>query len=196
MVGLTTGEYDALQAWDPRKLVALIRERDPLLLMDTVRKSWLQDPSFARAVEEGHARDGSSTDVLHGVSILWFALPDAIEVHLSVEAVALVKWGLAARRAHDKPKLLYRERRRAVRPDGSLAVRSHVNVTLTPEKGRSEITDSGDGGKMCLLRVRADARTELASMPEEPGTYTFPALKGVRFVVVTAERLREPTYPA
>lgn len=195
MVGLTNGEYDALQAWDPRSLVALIQQRDPLLLMDAARTTYLRDPEFAQAVEQGHARDGSSTDVLHGVSILWFTGPAGIEVHMSLEALALVKWALGARLAHGKSMLLFGERRKAVRPDGSLAVRSQVNVVLQPEKGRSEIAESTDGGKMCLLRLSADARAELGGIPEEAGKHTLPNLKGVTIFVATVDRLREPHYP-
>jgi hypothetical protein len=196
MVGLTTGEYDALQAWDARSLVDLIRKRDPLLLIDAERSSYMRDAAFACAVEEGKERDGSSTAVMHGVPVLWFVEPDGIQVHLSVEAVGLLKWTLSARLSHGKSMAFFGERRRTVRADGSLAVHSQVNVVLHPEKGASEIAESDEHGRTCVLRLSADARAELANMRETPGTYTFGSLKSVTLVVVTAERLREPRYPA
>lgn len=195
MVGLTTGEYEALQAWDPAQLTQLIRDRDPLLLTDAHRKSYMKDPEFARAVAAGHARDGSATAILHRVPIFWSVGPDGIEVHMSVEAAGLVKWSLGARLDHGNPMFLYGERRRTVREDGSLAVSSQVNVALQPEKGRSEIAASDDGGKLCVLRLSASARAEVAAMPDEPGVYTFPSLKGVKLVVVPRERLQQPSYP-
>jgi hypothetical protein len=195
MVGLTNGEYEALQAWDPASLIELVRARDPLLLTDAARASYMRQPDFARAVAEGHARDGSSTAILHRVPILWSAGPDGIEVHLSVEAVGLVKWAIGARLAHGNPMFLYGERRRMVRPDGSLAVSSQLNVALRPEKGISEIDESDDGGKLCVLRLSVDARAELAAMPEEPGVYTFTSLKGVKLVVARRQRIRQPSYP-
>ncbi len=195
LVAVTTGEYEALQAWDPAALVALMFERDPLLLVDAHRKSFLKDPEFARAVADGQAREGSSTSFVHGVTIFWASTPGGIEVHLSVEAVALVRWAIAARLDHGKGMLLYGERRKALRPDGSLVVSSQVNVALQPEKGPSEITSSDDGGKLCVLRLNADARAEIAQMPDAPGTYVFRGLKGVKLIVATQERLRSPSYP-
>jgi hypothetical protein len=195
MVGITTGECRALEDWDARGLVNLIRERDPLLLTDAQRASYLHDPDFARAVDESREREGSSNGVHHNVAMFWVAKPHELELHLSVEAAGMLKAAMKARLAHGKPMHLFGERRRIVRADGSLAVRSQLNVVLYPEKGRSEVVEGEDGSKALAVRLSADARREVASMPVEPGSYALPHVKGVRFVVVTTERLREPGYP-
>jgi suppressor of fused len=197
MVGLTTGEYEALQQWDALHLVELIRSRDPLLLMDAERATYLRDPAFARAVAEGSERDGSSTAILYGVSLVWFVDDEEIQIHLGVDAVELVKATMKSRLRHGKPMLLFGDRRRTVRPDGSVAVRSQVNLGLRPEEGVSEITEGEDGGKVCVLRLDDDAISELATMLDAaPGTYVLPSLAGVRFIVVSTERIREPRYPS
>ena len=195
MVGVTAGEYDALVSWDARGLVELIRERDPLFLMDVERRSYLHDPAFARLVEEGRERDGSSTGVLYGGSILWFEDAREIQVHLDVEAARAVRGSAKARLAHGNPMLFYGDARKTVRPDGSLVLRSQVNIALRPEDGPSEIAEV-EGRKVAVIRLNADAVRELGEkLEDQPGTYVLRALPRVRFVVVSAERFREPRYP-
>ncbi|MBX3261719.1 MAG: suppressor of fused domain protein [Labilithrix sp.] len=195
MVGLTRDEYAALHAWDARGLVDLVRERDPLLLLDRGRASLLADPGFAAAVDEGRERDGSSTGVLYGVALLWLFEGDELRVHLDVDAAAAVRAAMRSRLRHGKAMMLFGDRRKNVRPDGSLALRSQVNLALKPEEGPSEIV-SDDDGPTCLLRLGPDAIDELArELPETPGSAALASLPGVSFVVTTRERLREPGYP-
>ena len=195
MVGLTSGEHKALEAWDGRALVELMRERDPLLLMDVQRRSYLRDPAFARAVDDGRARDGSSTAVQYSVSLLWFVEPREIQLHLDESAARLVREAAGARLSHGKPMLFFGDPRKSVRPDGSLSIHSQVNVSLRPEDGPSEIAEE-EGRKLAIIRLNPDAVAQLADVLEDrPGSYVLPALPRVRFVVVTAERFREPHYP-
>jgi len=195
MVGLTTGEYDALRSWNATGLVELIRERDPLLLMDATRTSYLRDADFARAVDEGRERDGSSTGVLYGLAILWFDEGREIQVHLDSASARTVRASVKARLSHGNPMLFYGDPRKAIRPDGSLALHSQVNITLRPEDGPSEIAEV-DGRKLAVIRLNADAVHELGELlSDEPGSYALPSLPGVRFVVATPERFREPQYP-
>ncbi|MBX3198194.1 MAG: suppressor of fused domain protein [Labilithrix sp.] len=195
MVGLTRDEYEALHAWDARGLVDLVRERDPLLLLDAERASFLDDPDFVSAVDEGRERDGSSTGVRYGVAVLWLVEGDEIQLHLDIGAAAVVRDAMRARLRHGKVMLLFGDRRRTVRPDGSLAIRSQVNVALRPEDGPSEIV-SDDDGTACVLRLGPDAIEALArELPEAPGSAALASLPGVRFVVTTRERLHAPGYP-
>ncbi|OJY17992.1 MAG: hypothetical protein BGO98_10000 [Myxococcales bacterium 68-20] len=196
MIGLTTAEYEALGAWDCRGLVDLVRERDPLFLLESTRASYLSDPSFALAVEEGREREGSSTGALHGVAIRWFAARDELQVHLSVATAGLVRAAVKARLSHGKPMSFFGDRLRTVRPDGSLTLNSQVNVELRAEGGAAEIADAEDGGRTCLIRLGRKAVAELETvLRDSPGTYVLPSLPAVRFVVVTAERLSDPAYP-
>ncbi len=195
MVGLTSGEHQALEAWDGRALVELMRQRDPLLLMDVQRRSYLRESEFVRAVEEGRERDGSSTGVSYGVSLLWFVEPREIQLHLDERAARLFRESVRARLSHGKPMLFFGDPRKSVRPDGSLAIHSQVNVVLRPEDGASEIAEE-EGRKLAVIRLNADAVAQLADVLEDkPGSYVLPALPRVRFVVVTAERFRQPRYP-
>ncbi|MDF2696185.1 MAG: hypothetical protein K0S65_4568, partial [Labilithrix sp.] len=105
-------------------------------------------------------------------------------VNLDPETVRLVKMALKSRLAHGKAMTFFGDRRKTVRPDGSLAVRSQVNLVLRPESGRSEIIEGDDGGKLCVLRLDATAIAELAStLDETPGTYVLSTLTAIRFVV-------------
>lgn len=196
MIGLKSDEYEAVTAWDCRGLIDLVRERDPLLLLDPARASHLSDPRFALAVEEGRERDGSSTGARSGVAIRWFAVRDEFEVHLSVPTAALVRASVKARLSHGKPMSFFGDRRKTIRPDGSLTLNSQVNVELRAERGPTELAAAEDGGRTCLIRLEPSAIAELETvLREAPGTYVLPSLPAVRFVVVTAERLSDPDYP-
>ncbi len=195
MVGLTRGEYEALQAWDPAALVELIRERDPLLLMDVERKSYLRDPEFVRAVDEGRERDGSSTGVLYGLAILWFDVDGELQIHVDESSARAVRTSAKSRLAHGNAMLLFGEPRKTSRPDGSLVIQSQVNIVLQPELGRSEVSEL-EGRKVAVIRLTDAAVRELGEqLSDEPGSYVLPSLPRVRFIVATAERFREARYP-
>lgn len=195
IVGLTEDEYEAVNEWDAAAIVELIRARNPLLLTEPGRTSLLTDPDFARAVNEGRQRDGSSVGALFGVSVLWRLDQRTIELHLSTEAVPAFVTSMRRRLAHGNSMQFFGDRRKIVRPDGSIAIRSQVNVALHAELGRSAI-ERADGTPTAVIRLSTAAIGELATMlPATPGTYMLPALANVRFVVVTPERFREPSYP-
>lgn len=73
VVGLTLDEYDAVQAWDAQKFLDLRRLRDPLLLTDLARSSWLADRAFAHQVREATLRDGSSQEIAFAARVEWQA---------------------------------------------------------------------------------------------------------------------------
>ncbi|MEZ4369846.1 MAG: suppressor of fused domain protein [Polyangiaceae bacterium] len=64
LVGLTQDEYDAAREWDADKLLELAQERNPGLVTDENRRSWLEDEAFRAAVEAGVEQDGSSQGTL------------------------------------------------------------------------------------------------------------------------------------
>lgn len=195
LVVLTADEYEAVADWDTQALVALLHERDPLLLGDSKRTSLLRDPDFALAVEEGRQRDGSSIAIRYGVPLLWVQDHRDIDIHLSVEAVPIVDAALRSRLAYGNPMALFGDRRKVIRPDGSIALRSQVNVILRLEDGISSVEDE-DGTRSAVIRFGERALRELAGvLAEEPGTYSVPALPRVRFIVASRERFAEPSYP-
>lgn len=195
IVGLTGDEYEAVTEWDAAAIVDLIRARNPLLLTEPKRPSLLADPHFARAVNEGRQRDGSSVGAVYGVSVLWRLDQRNIELHLTTDAVATFISSMRRRLAHGNSMSIFGDRRKSVRPDGSIAIRSQVNVALHAEAGRSAI-ERPDGTPTAVIRLGSAAIEELTTtLVATPGTYVLAALPTVRFVVVTPERFSEPTYP-
>jgi hypothetical protein len=71
VVGLTLDEYESVQTWDSDKFLELLSAQDPLLVTDLSRKSWLADAAFARDVDEGCRRDGSSQYVAFVAKAEW-----------------------------------------------------------------------------------------------------------------------------
>ncbi|GAA4977132.1 suppressor of fused domain protein [Actinoplanes utahensis] len=76
VVGLTTDEYDAVRQWHAEGLLALLAERNPLLVTDLDRPSALDDPVIRAAAEAGRERDGSSTGMLMIAGFRWSADED------------------------------------------------------------------------------------------------------------------------
>ena len=87
VVGLTLDEYDAVQTWDAAKFIGVIASRDPMLLTDLRRPTWLEDPSFTREVQDGRDRDGSSQYVAFVGKAEWEARGDNARVVLGAKAV-------------------------------------------------------------------------------------------------------------
>jgi suppressor of fused-like protein len=60
IVGLTLDELEAISSWNATAFLELRRCKDPLLLTDPSRASWLTDPQFADEVASRSKQDGSS----------------------------------------------------------------------------------------------------------------------------------------
>ncbi|PSJ39617.1 suppressor of fused domain protein [Allosphingosinicella deserti] len=71
VVGLTEDEEGAAKLWKTARLLDVFRARLPLLVSDLDRDSLLTDPDVRRTVEEGSARDGSSTGYLLTELLSW-----------------------------------------------------------------------------------------------------------------------------
>jgi suppressor of fused-like protein len=136
-VGLTLDEYDAVQTWDAEKFLGTMAKRDPMLLTDLRRESWLHDASFACEVDEGRRRDGSSQHVAFVGKAEWQAAADSARVVLGAKAVqALLRvlpWRLPFGRS-----LAVAGRSQTIRFDAgeSTAWRAEPDVlvvTLTPD---------------------------------------------------------------
>lgn len=75
VVGLTLGEYAAIERWSAEGLLEVLRPRLPLLVTDLDRGDLLDDPVIAAAVEDGIRRDGSSTSSLYVEEAGWRTEP-------------------------------------------------------------------------------------------------------------------------
>jgi suppressor of fused-like protein len=86
VVGITADESHAIEAWNAKGILDLMRQRDPLLLTRLQRPSFLEDPSFAEAVDAGRQREGSSQWGLF-VSVLDWSIGEEAEVVLGASVV-------------------------------------------------------------------------------------------------------------
>jgi suppressor of fused-like protein len=193
MVGLTTDELRAMQTWQARPFVDLIRTRNPLLLTHP-RASLLGDADFASQVEEGSGRDGSSMGVLSSVELFWLEEADELQVHLSPNAIEAVRFGLLHRLRHGQRLVLFGDPRIQHR-DERLVQHAPVNALLVPEDGPSGVEEHG-GMKLAVLRIPKNAIEALLDVLHgAPGSQAIATLPGVRFVSTTRERLADPNYP-
>ncbi|WP_394845518.1 suppressor of fused domain protein [Pendulispora brunnea] len=194
MVGLTAGEFDALQGWQARSMVELIRQRNPLFLIGK-RESYLRDVEFAQHVAEGRERDGSSMGLLTGVALLWFQEAKELQIHLQDNVVPVFKSAICGRLPHGHRMLFIGDPRRHEDDDGNVSVHAQTTVVLLPEDGPSRMEERG-GMKAAVLRLGRPAISQLVdTLAPQPGSYVLPDLPGVRFVVATAERFSDPRYP-
>ncbi len=195
MVGLTSYELEALRAWDARQFVDLMKQRNPLLLTDPRRPSYLRDPAFARAVEEGIARDGSSTSVLSGVHVLWFQEPRELQIHLREDEVQKLERAVHDRLRHGRHILFLGDRRHAEADDGTMTAHRQTNVALLPETGPSCVEER-NGMEFAVLRCPPSALSALAQgVSSTPGSYVVDGMPGVRFVVASSQRFDDEHYP-
>lgn len=96
LVGLTSDELLAMQQWDPRKFLPLLTSRDPRLIVDTERESFLRDPEIARSVEMGSERDGSSWGASR-TAVRWTAHGKELRVHFGLEAISVLEHAVRRR---------------------------------------------------------------------------------------------------
>ncbi len=87
VVGVTTDEYAAMRDWDTERLLDLFREREPLLVTDLARASYLADPTLAAAVQERTATEGSSMGQVNVDRLAWDDDGDRLTITLGATAV-------------------------------------------------------------------------------------------------------------
>jgi len=105
--GITLDELQAVKRWNGEKFAELASRSIPGLVTDLDRKSLLDDPAFARAAEEGIARDGSSTGVVFGSKVEFavsrgFLRGKTLHLTLSATAARELIAILSARLEHDR----------------------------------------------------------------------------------------------
>jgi len=87
VVGVTTDEYAAMRDWDTERLLDRFREREPMLVTDLARLSYLADPTLAAAVKERTAAEGSSMGQVNVDQLAWHDDADRLTITLGATAV-------------------------------------------------------------------------------------------------------------
>ncbi|NUT35897.1 MAG: suppressor of fused domain protein [Hamadaea sp.] len=91
VVGLTLGEYAAIEGWSAAGVLGVLQPRLPLFVTDLDRADLLTDPAIAAAVAEGSRRDGSSTSSLYVEEAGWDLAPDGgLTVRFGASAAARI----------------------------------------------------------------------------------------------------------
>ncbi len=105
VVGVQPDELSAAEAWSGKDILALLHERDPLLLTDPARPSLLTDAAMATRVRAGVEAEGPRHAVRYVDQLSWFQGGGGgnVEVALGAAAAALAREAI--------PRLLHRDRR-------------------------------------------------------------------------------------
>jgi suppressor of fused-like protein len=139
VVGITSDEYAATQAWSVRDFLALLARRIPLLVTDLDRRSTIDDPEVAEAVEEGRRVDGSSTAALAVAEFGWRPDGDLIRLVLGAHVAPSVAQTLRGRLPFGRTLRLDGPESSAEFSSGSFSVgtaegaEDHLFVVLTDE---------------------------------------------------------------
>jgi suppressor of fused-like protein len=134
LVGLTTGEYEAVRRWSTDGVLGLLRDRDPLLITDLDRPSLTADPAARAAIDAGQAREGSSTGQLLIAGFTATPADGEVRLHFQPITTALVAGVLRDRLPHGRDLILDGEDTRVVLRDGP------SYATRQPAEGLIELT--------------------------------------------------------
>ena len=153
-VGLTRDEYEAIQDWDTEGLLGLVARRDPLLVTDLARASYLADPEMANTVRERTAAEGSSMGQINVDRLSWQADGERLTITMGALGIDRLHRMVSGRLPFDKPLLIQG-------PDSAVA--------MQPTKS-FEWHDPGDG------EVHIDIPVDLGgaivtAVPAVAGTY-------------------------
>jgi hypothetical protein len=153
LYGVHLDELRCIQDWTAARFLELVRSRDPLLITDPKRNTWMEDRHFAEDVDEGARADGSSLAVLPVVG-LGYDIDDAGRLMIgfhgtSVEGVASV---LRRRLLYGRPFWLHTRK-----GDGFSAM---VAIKFLPDGTEGFTTDGGPQVTVRLSRGKADRLAE------------------------------------
>ena len=100
VVGVTLDELEAAQIWNVDGLLDLARQREPQLVTDLSRGSWLADPQVAAHVRTTAQRAGSSCSALYNPRFGFDEHAGTYQVHLGASQIALFVQLLPGRLLH------------------------------------------------------------------------------------------------
>lgn len=166
MVGLTLDEEAAAKRWQTRRLLETFLPHMPLWITDLMRPSLLDLPEIRQQVEQGAARDGSSTGVLVTQVLNWTARkrlfqPATIAVELGAGQIEELLLLLALRLPFGRELYMAGPGR---------------GIMFAP--GDSDAVEERDG----VLRIQLDPKSieaMRAMLRPVAGSYAVPGLKDV-----------------
>jgi hypothetical protein len=170
IVGLHPDELDAVQSWNAKHFIELLRESDPLLLTHSSRPSLMSDASMSARVREGIEQDGSSFALRLGGSLRWRpATALSIEVSVDRRAADELRDGVARRVARGRIFACVGE---AAAPGTALVV--------TPAEGNRWLIDQNGA---LVIQLTPDFAVRVHDGLRQSGTLEWPELRGIRFLV-------------
>jgi suppressor of fused len=137
VVGVTEDEYEAAQSWSTINLLDAMRVQLPLLVTDPDRSSTLDNPSLARAVADGMARDGSSATSSYVTQLDWQISPEHCRLVVGALAAPKIGTALRGRLPFGRSYLVFSEERELSFTPGTtfaaeLASESKLELTVPP----------------------------------------------------------------
>jgi len=103
IVGITEDEYRLIQEWSTPGLLEILRGKLPHLVTDLARRSVLEDPVTARAVEQRVAQEGSSEDLTFAGDMVLDADDGRVRIELGALYAAVLPRAMRGRIRHGRP---------------------------------------------------------------------------------------------
>lgn len=165
LVGLTQDEYEAARAWDTRKLLAIFQGRNPSLLTDLTRASYLDEPANRNQVDEATTREGSSMGELFCPKGAFERDGDRFLVRLPAKALGDIQRVALPRLALGRPMLVHL-------PGASVALESGEATRVLEVEPQEE-------GVFARIALSAADREGVGRIPDQPGEYPLPSGAGI-----------------
>jgi len=162
VIGITGDELKAIKQWHSMPVVKLLASDNPFLITDLSRESITKQPDVVAAIEEGTARDGSSTGMLFVDALNWKIAGSKRECTVTLGSLIVpeLKAIVPARLGHDKPLMLFGDAAR---------------ISLLPGAKTNWVAD--DSG-LRLELSREDVVKFVSKMQTDAGSYqVLPELK-------------------
>ncbi len=164
VVGVTLDELSTIKRWNAETFLQLAAERLPGLVTDLERRSLLEAPSFAAAVERGVQQDGSSTAFLFPSVLSWEETKE-LTVTLGANAISDVMSVLPARVPFGRELMI--------------ATRESQLMFVARDTAAWSVIE----GNLVIALAPADAQDLARELAPKAGRYRIGALPDVVFLV-------------
>ena len=166
VVGLTLDEYAAAMDWDTASLLALMQERNRLLVTDLRRSSILEDLEIAAEVRERTEREGSSMGGVNVDRLDWALTSEGLQLRIGAVLVDRLARLLLGRTRFGRSFYVAGEGR-------------HLEVTPATESGWHV-----DDGSRLVVHLTDDAVDRLLDgLRPSAGRYWVAGLEGLEILV-------------